>query len=325
MRFPSLASLRAFAVSFLRENPFWKLGTLFLSVLIWAWIQSEEVIEESAWVKVDYVTPPNLVMAQLPTQRVRVTVSGTRSEVKNLRKRQDELLLAVDMNAFNAGIQTVDFVDAEIQGLPEKLEVVGLVPNSLQVELEPRVLKTVPVEPAVVGRTADGFRVASITLVPETVELSGPASLIEKVEVVTTAGIQVSGLSETSVLSVDVTLPEPNLDRTSTEKLEATVEVESVTTTAGFEDVPVAIRASGWTTETATVHVTLAGPLSELQKIDHQDVTAMIRVPEDTPPRQITVGLDPRAAARVDVVHRGSDQVQAVAIEPGKLVLEPAE
>lgn len=323
MTFPSVASIRAMAVSFFRANPFWKLGTLGLAVLIWAWIQSEEVIEESAWVKVEYLTPEALVMAQVPTQRVRVTVSGTRSEVKVLRKRQEALQLDIDMQQFKAGVQTVDFVDAEIQGLPPKLEVVGLVPNSLQVELEPRVLKTVAVEPAVVGRIADGFRVSNIQLVPDTVELSGPASLIEKLEMVSTAGIQVGGLSETTVLEVGVTLSEANLSRTSTDRIQATVEVESVTTTAGFDGVPVAIRAAGWTTETSVVHVTLAGPLSELQKIDFEQVTAMIRVPEGTPPEQITVGLEPRAAARVDVVHPGGAMIEAVAIEPARIVLEP--
>ncbi|MCP4915759.1 MAG: hypothetical protein GY913_02440 [Proteobacteria bacterium] len=325
MTFPTLASIRAFLGNFLRENSAWKVGTLLLAIIIWAWIQSEEVIEESAWVKVEYATPEGLVMAQLPTQRVRVTVSGTRSEIKALRKKQDSLQLDVDMQEFKAGVQTVDFVDAEIQGLPEKLEVVGLVPNSLQVELESRVLKTVPVEPAVVGRIADGFRVSRITLVPDTVELSGPASLIEKVEMVSTAGLQVAGLAETSVLSVDVTLPEANLSRTSTEQIEATVEVESVTTTAGFDGVPVAIRAGGWTSETSHVHVTLAGPLSELQEITHDEVTAIIRIPEGTPPRQVTVGLEPRAAARVDIVHSGGSTIEAVAIEPGRIVLEPEE
>ena len=176
--------LRSRFRGFFRENLAFKIGTLVISIAIWAWIQSEQVVEESAWVRVEYQTPEGLVMAQTPTQRVRVTVSGTRGEVKALRKTQEELSLAVDMGSFEAGVQTVDFVDTEIAGLPPRLEVVGLVPNSLQVELETRAVKTVILEPAVVGRAAEGHRVAGIELSPQEVELAGPASAIAKVDTV---------------------------------------------------------------------------------------------------------------------------------------------
>ena len=174
-------ALKARLRSLVRENVPVKLITLVLSVIVWGWIQSEQVVEESAWVRVEYQTPEGLVMAQTPTQRVRVTVSGTRGDVKALRRSQEELSLSVDMGSFEAGVQTVDFVDTEIDGLPAKLEVVGLVPNSLQVELEPRAVRIVPLEPAVVGRAAEGHRVAGIELEPAEIELAGPASAIAKV------------------------------------------------------------------------------------------------------------------------------------------------
>jgi len=308
-----------------RENVGFKLGTLILSVVIWAWIQSEQVVEESAWVRIEYQTPEGLVMAQMPTRRVRVTVSGTRGDVKALRKVQETLSLAVDMGSFEAGVQTVDFVDAEIAGLPSKLEVIGLVPNSLQVELEPRAIRIVPLEPAVVGRAAEGYRVAGIELAPNAVELAGPASTIAKVESVSTEGIAVGGLTESATRVVRVTMPEGNVARSDDAEITASIEIEAVTATKTFPEVPVLVRSAGWEPQTAAVLVRLTGPVADLEAVLAEHVTALVLIPEDTPPKQITVALDPDAAARIEISHGGSDQVRAVSIEPARVVLEPAQ
>ena len=307
------------------ENVPFKFATLVISVVIWAWIQSEQVVEESAWVRVEYQTREGLVMAQTPTNRVRVTVSGTRSDVKSLRKTQDELSLSVDMGSFEAGVQTVDFVDTEISGLPSKVEVVGLVPNSLQVELEPRAIRIVPVEPAVVGRAAEGYRVVGIELDPAEVELFGPASAIGGVQSISTEGIAVGGLTETTTREVGLTLPERNVGRTGDEPITATITIETLTATKTFPEVPVVTRTSGWEVQSHSVLVRLSGPVKELEGIQPDQVTALVLIPEETPRKQITVALDEDAAARVEISHGGSERVESVSIEPPRLVVEPTD
>ena len=104
----------------------------------------------------------------------------------------------------------------------------------------------------------------------------------------------------------------------------ATIEIETVTATKTFPEVPVVIRSPGWMPQTETLVVRLSGPVKELEAIGADAVTALVLIPEQTAAKQITVALDPFAAARVEISHGGSERIEALSIDPARLVVEPA-
>ena len=94
--------------------------------------------------------------------------------------------------------------------------------------------------------------------------------------------------------------------------------VESLTETRRFEGVPVTV-AQGWSTNLQAVDVILEGPIAELQQLQNSDLTAIVRVPPETVRREITVRHDPNAAARLDIMHPGSDELVVQDIKPSRL------
>ncbi len=318
---PGWPRIRAWLLGAVRNHWPYKLLTLLLSLLVWGWIQSEEVVEESAWVRVEYKKPEHLVLAQTATQRVRVTVSGARSTVRALRRSQERLQLTVDMTDLQAGVQNVDFVDGQIENLSDRLTVVGLVPNSVQVELQPRANKVVELEAATVGSPPKGFRIVGITLEPDRVELSGPESVLRDLDRVQTEGIPIKGLTRTTTIEVGVVLQDRSVELERTTQVLATVELEATSGTRTLIEVPLLSRNAAWRPELASLQVELRGPGTLLRELAAEQVTALILVPAGTEGEQITVGLEPSAAARVEVTQPYGEEIEVLSITPARFTL----
>jgi hypothetical protein len=306
-----------------RENLAFKLLSLVLSLGMWAFIQGEQVVEESAWAEVAYLLPEGLVMAETPARRVRVTLTGAQAFVKEIRRRA--LHVTVDLREVGAGVQNVDFVESQIEGLPQNVKVVGLVPNSIQVELEKRVTRKVQVDAAIVGEAAEGYRISAVRLVPTQVEVVGPASLVRGLQRVTTDGIDVAGLSRTTRLPVTLSLRNEALSLSPGQAVEAEIVVEQVTSTRVFEAVPVVVRAKDWRAVTESVEVALVGPSSVLEKIRPDAITVLAVIPEDAVRKRIELTGNASRAARYEVVHPGGEEVEVGSLTPARVLVEPVD
>jgi len=307
---------------FFRHNPLYKLVSVAVAVVLWAWLQSEQVVEESAWVEVSYELPDELVMAQAATKRLRVTVRGPQRYVKNVRGA--DLALTVDMRDTAPGVQQVDFVDSEIVGITtQEIDIVGLVPNSVQVDIEEKHTRSVPVSPTIVGEPATGYRLAQIEVAPNEVVVEGPYSVVERLARLPTEPVNVAGLTESKTFEVPVTLKPRTLTRVNSDPVQIRVVIEAMTSQRTFTKVPVIVRSRNWTSSQESVTVTLSGPVSALQAIDHETVAVMVRVEPGTLPEPVQAKVDGGQGVAFMVVHGGGVGVEVVAVEPETFVLTP--
>lgn len=304
----------------LTENLGWKLATGVLALLAWVWIQGGRVVPASAWVNVEYVLPEGLVLTQQPTQRIRVTVSGTQNLTRDLRR--GELSVSVDLSDLGPGVQTVDFVDASISGLNPALSVVALKPNSLQVELEPQAARPVRLQASVVGQAAEGFRLSEVVLEPKEVEVVGPASVVEKLDRVVTRALVLDGLSSDTSREISLDLPPP-LRLSKPGLVTATLRIEAVNSTRTFTSVPVVCRDPGWRAVQEYVSVVMEGPVTELGALEVDALTVMVVLPGDLERTPRSVGVAEAPKARLELVHSGGDALQLAALEPAKVDVEP--
>ncbi len=298
----------------------WKLFTGVLAVLAWVWIQGGRVVPASAWVNVEYVLPEGLVLTQQPTQRIRVTVSGTQNLTRDLRR--GDLSVSVDLSDLGPGVQTVDFVDASISGLDPALSIVALKPNSLQVELEPQAERPVRLQASVVGQAAEGFRLAEVILEPSEVNVVGPVSVVEKLDKVMTRALVIDGLSRDSEREISLDLPPP-LRLSEPGTITATLRIEALNSTRTFTNVPVICRDPEWRPIQDSVSVVLEGPVRELSALEVDALTVMVVLPGDLERTPITVGVAQAPLPRLEIVHPGGETLQLATLEPAKVDVEP--
>jgi hypothetical protein len=315
-------SFGAMVKGWLLDHLGWKVFTGFLAILAWVWIQGGRVVPASAWVNVEYVLPEGLVLTQRPTQRIRVTVSGTQNLTRDLRR--GDLSVSVDLADLGPGVQTVDFVDATITGLDPALSIVALKPNSLQVELEPQAERLVRLQASVVGQAAEGFRLAEVIMEPSEVSVIGPASVVEKLDKVMTRALVIDGLSQDTEREISLDLPPP-LSLKVPGTVRASLRIQAVNSTRTFTKVPVVCRDPGWRPVQETVSVVLEGPVRALSALEVDALTVMVVLPGDLDRAPLSVGVAQAPEPRLEIVHPGGDTLQLATLEPAKVDVEPID
>ncbi|MCK6523853.1 hypothetical protein L6R49_20795 [Myxococcota bacterium] len=299
------------------ENLATKLVSFMLALGLWAWVQGELVVEETAWIGVDYKIPDDKALTQEPNQRLRANISGPQALVRELRRVQPKL--HVDLSEYPLGVHTIDFLPSEIQGLPPSVNVLGLAPNSLQVEVETRHSRTVSVRVEQRGEPPEGYRVRQITVEPPEVEIQGPRSIVENIEAVFTEPISVSDLRSTTRAPVVLRLSPRTVSLSRSQPVTATVEIEPVTSARTFTDVPVIVRDRGWRSELDNVEITLTGPMQALTAIGEEEVTVLVHVPDGVEAESLLLGLGGESGPRLEVLHPSPDEVTVKKLSPSKL------
>ena len=95
--------------------------------------------------------------------------------------------------------------------VPPGAEVIKINPNKVTIKLERTGEATLDVHPTMRGKAAPGFRIARTEIEPSRVRVRGPESRVRGKEAATTAPVDVSGLTESTVFEADIILPRPEL------------------------------------------------------------------------------------------------------------------
>lgn len=113
--------------------------------------------------------------------------------------------------------------------VPPGAEVVKISPNKITIKLERTGEASLDVHPTIRGKTAAGFRIARTEIDPASVLVRGPESRVRAREAATTAPVDITGLTQSTVFEADIILPRPELRLVSPlTRARVTVQVEPV-------------------------------------------------------------------------------------------------
>ena len=124
------------------------LGFIF-AVFIWAWVQTEQVVDTRSRAGVVYVWPDELVRVQDVPKTLVVTLRGPQGLVRNLEP--GHLIYKVDLSDAELGQTSVDFSAKILSGLPDGVSVVQISPPAVDVDLDRRLEREVRVKEMVIG------------------------------------------------------------------------------------------------------------------------------------------------------------------------------
>jgi YbbR domain-containing protein len=93
--------------------------------------------------------------------------------------------------------------------LPAEVEVVGVEPAAITLELERQLTRTVPLRPTIEGTPAAGFTIGEVRTTPRQITVQGPESRLADLEAVTTSPISVEGASRSVQATVQPMLGDP--------------------------------------------------------------------------------------------------------------------
>lgn len=287
------------------------------AMMMWIWVQSEQVVEERTRVRLDWKFPEGLTPVEPPLESATVTVEGVQAFVRAVRQR--DLSIPVDLSRAKEGQVELDLTERPIEGLPGHLRVVAIAPATLQLRLDRIQKRRVPVAAATRGEPAEGWRVAGVRVQPDRVELRGPSTILRQLEEVQTDPVDVGGLRDDGEFTVGLAVRQGQLAPTSPVTFTVTVDLEPVVRQRRVEDVPVIVRTEGWVATASRVAVTLQGPATTIEQLDPDEVSVVVSVPDGYAPEAGLATRGREGGPRFEVLHAGGDQVEVVDVQPPKI------
>lgn len=196
---------------FLKKNWELKLLSLLLAIILWIVLIPEEKTFAEKTVSL------NLELINLPQDMEVVEKSDTTINLKvRARKRVINELTPADFSAdldmSKASIYQEEYpIDASMIKVPPGVEIVSFSPVYIHVKLEKTKKVEMEVVPTIIGRLPEDLRLVKVEVTPPKVTVSGPESKIRPRDKVITSPIDVSTLTDSAVLEVDLILPRPEL------------------------------------------------------------------------------------------------------------------
>jgi len=196
---------------FLKKNWELKLLSLLLAIILWIVLIPEEKTFAEKTLSL------NLELINLPQDVEVVEKSDTTINLKvRARKRVINELTPADflaeLDMSKASIYQEEYpIDASMIKAPPGVEIVSFSPVYIHVKLEKTKKVEMEVVPTIIGRLPENLRLVKVEVTPSKVTVSGPESKIRPRDKVITSPIDVSTLTDSAVLEVDLILPRPEL------------------------------------------------------------------------------------------------------------------
>ena len=309
---------------FTRNLPM-KSVSLVLALMLWAFVQQGQKVEQTLFAEVAYQWPEDLVVAKPPPSRVRMTLTGSRSRMRRIDR--ESMKVVVDMSAATEGDQTIDYSRGGIEGLPSGVQVVETRPSSARLALEQRVGRKLSVSVNSVGSLGEGLKLKGMTVEPAEVMVYGPASVVEQSDRVSTEQLslmEIKGEGESVFKRIRVKFNGPANVQMEPRQVQVRVAVER--DAAGveerlIEDVPVLVQGDNWTTESTHAKVSFSGPSDVVGELDKDQLFVVLRAPTGVAQDITTVVVQGSDTAQYRYMVTRPSGVDVVNVEPANFEL----
>lgn len=302
----------------LSDNLGYKAASLLFAVLVWIGVQSQHRVEERARATVRWAVPEGMTFVEPPIEVVTLTIEGVQALVRTVPQRT--LTMDVDLTKATAGDVSIDLGQRPVSGLPDQLNVTSVSPAQLRLTLDRLLKRRVPVTPATVGKVAEGYRVAAVTVTPDRAELEGAATLLRSMESVPSGEADIGGLRDDQDVEVGLGLRK-GLSATKAGRYVVHVDVEPIIIERRFDFVAVVVESAGWTPVTPAVSLVLTGPQEEVNAVGADVVRVVVTVPVERTGNTAEARRSRGEGVRYEVVHGAGEAVRVVSVEPATLKL----
>jgi YbbR domain-containing protein len=263
-------------IGFLRDLVLRNVGLKLLSLLaafaLWVFVNAgARETERALQIPLELQNLPRHLMIVSPrVDLVDLRVSGPRTLLGRINPK--ELKIVLDLSGVRPG-PAVFRVLTDPLNLPRGVKIARLTPSEVTLEFSRTSRRTLPVRVTFTGRPPGDLRVTQTKVAPESVEVSGPMEVVDKMQAVETAPIDLS-TTEPGVIQRELLLEPPLQYLSYTASLvRAEVRLEEPEQTRVFKRVPVVVRNTSQrtTVKPESVSITVRGPRSALQalELDH--------------------------------------------------------
>lgn len=278
-------TMKRLLLSVVRNNFWRKAGALFFAILIYLSIDSQIGMEELIPnVPVEIDLPSGLT--NLSTARVSLIVTGGRRQLREINRSKIKIKGKILQSAYEPGQPYTLRITKNDVEMPFGISVSKIEPQDLQLNVEPLISKKVPVSVgSKFNRNIGDYVVSGIKFTPEDVMITGPESIVGKIDFVEVRNVPISpDINESFEFAAE--LKEPGNVTLSVNKVNGLVQIDRKLDKRVFRMVPLKIIQSVGNNKNFIVKsvqpdnltVTVSGLAGELNSASPEIVNAFIDV-----------------------------------------------
>ncbi len=258
-----------------------KLFSLAVAIGLWLFVNAEHTASVQVDFRIDYHHADDMMLMGTPPQVLRATLQGPGASLRTY-DLADLSPVVLDLRHTEPGTQRLT-VDISSLQPPTGLRAVDVWPAEVEVTLERRVERQVPIRPDFLEGPAVGYEILDVRLTPPRARVVGPATKMQDLEAVATRPIDVGGREEDLTLEVDLRPPLSPMQLID-KRVQVFVEVGEEFIQRSFTGVPVRLQgaaaASLYTPR--EVSFTLKGPRRLVEAIDRDLLEAWVQIGPET-------------------------------------------
>lgn len=157
--------------------------SVMMAIIAWFLVHSSQTVKEDHLVPVTYKNlSPDLAFSRQPIENVRMGFVGVFHRLRSAEL--ERLTYEVDLSEAKAGLTSVE-VNVGQLFLPVDIDVVNPRPRRIDVFLETKQSKEVPVKINLQGSLKSGLVVSKLKATPNPVVITGPLSALNKIDRIT--------------------------------------------------------------------------------------------------------------------------------------------
>ncbi len=188
-----------------------KLISLALALALWLLLAPAGKVSSEKSMMIPLETrdvPEGLEIVERPVPAIDVTVRAPHRVLNEIGP--SSLVARIDLGRATVHQQEYP-LNAAMIDLPPGAQVVKISPSKVTIKLEKTAEAILEVHATLRGKPAPGYRITRVEIEPASVAVQGPESTIKTAAAATTAPVDVSGLTQSTVFDADIILPRPEL------------------------------------------------------------------------------------------------------------------
>ena len=256
----------------MRINTSYKVLAVVLAVFVWFLARkSGEPIQMSFYAPIVFknVSPEFQVISDPP--QVNIVVHTNSRDSFN----PQEIQAVLDLDKAQEG--TLSYVLTENHILsPVKVEITRIHPSQITVRIEELIEKSFSIKSRYHGTPKKGYLLGDIKIVPDTLTMRGPRSVLEKMDHISAHEIELEGLNESATMRVELDLPGGNVQiiHQNVDFYTAEVTIISLPIKKRFDNVAVYLRNVNYVSviNPKTFNIFVEGPEYLIRELDRNEI-----------------------------------------------------
>ncbi len=272
-------SRKSFLRRALTENIGLKILALAAAIALFVIVRGGENAQISVAVNVVALLPPasthKMLVSEIPDQ-VRVTLRGSRSVLNAIRR---DRLRSIQMDLQSAEGHFYYF-EQDAFDLPAGVNIVQIAPSAVPLRWVNRANASLPVAPVLEGEVAPGNVVADTRVEPTTVQISGPATEVNRLEEVRTAPVDIGDWTAGQQRRRAPLAPLPeHVSYVDTPQVDVIVDIEEEVASRTLSNLEVAVvGASDVSVRPPQVNVRIQGPRTRIESLSPHRIVPFVDV-----------------------------------------------